>query len=245
MRWSEYSEDMMISKLRITAAALAGVVALAGCHDRREGVTTPFGEGVAQWGKKLPYDNWQFNFFYPKNLPAVVTLVIVEDGEIGETVYRRLDPTEPSQSSVEKWSRVIGGFPADFYIGKALPVSMHFCWDSVIDKKPYETLIWFDRETWEQMTTRYADNIYPDKPFWRRNMLIGLAPGGIVRVWLDNQGDPAVLQRGARISTVSGDQRMMCKNIRSRINFNYSVPDGYDQFIKDFIKGKTYPYGNW
>ncbi|TKV09099.1 DUF2931 family protein, partial [Citrobacter sp. wls619] len=85
-----------------------------------------------QWGKTLPYDHWQFNFFHPKNLPALVTMVYLEDGDIRESIFRRLDPTEPSQSSVGKWSQRVGGFSANFNIGKALPVRMTVCWDSVI-----------------------------------------------------------------------------------------------------------------
>ena len=73
-------------------------------------------------------------FFDPKNLPALVTMVYLEDGDIRESFFRRLDPTEPSQSSVGKWSQHVGGFLASFNIGKALPVRMTVCWDSVIDK---------------------------------------------------------------------------------------------------------------
>ena len=159
-------------------AVMLGVVLLAGCHDRREGVKSLSGDGVEQWGQKLPYDHWQFNFFYPVNLPALVTMVYLEDGDIRESIFRRLDPTEPSQSSVGTWSQRVGGFSANFNIGKALPVRMTVCWDSVIDKKAYETEIWFSRETWQQMLTAYPDTYKPGKTYYRDNMIIGLAPGG-------------------------------------------------------------------
>jgi hypothetical protein len=42
------------------------------------------------------------------------------------------------------------------------------------------------------------------------------------------------------METLSGDQLNVCKGITDS-DFSY----GYDQDIKDFIKGKTYPYGNW
>lgn len=119
------------------------------------------------------------------------------------------------------------------------------CWDSVIDKKAYETEIWFSRETWQQMTTAYADTYKPGKTYYRDNMIIGLAPGGTVRVWLENNGDPVVLQRPARQFTLTGDDMLICKNVPNRIDFSYIEANGYDAFIRDFIKGKTYPYGNW
>ena len=147
-------------RLPLIVAAL-GVMLLAGCHDRRAGVKTLLGDGVEQWGKKLPYDHWEFNFFYPLNLPALVTQVYLEDGDIRESIFQRLDPTEPSQGSVRTWSQRVGGFPANFNIGKALPVRMTVCWDSVIDKKAYETEIWFSRETWQQMLAVYPDTYRP------------------------------------------------------------------------------------
>ncbi|EFK3895931.1 DUF2931 family protein, partial [Escherichia coli] len=61
-------------RLPLMVAVLGGFL-LSGCHDRRAGVKTLLGDGVEQWGKKLPYDNWNFSFIYPKNLPARVTMV--------------------------------------------------------------------------------------------------------------------------------------------------------------------------
>ncbi|MEB6106811.1 DUF2931 family protein, partial [Escherichia coli] len=43
----------------------------------------------------------------------------------------------------------------------SLPVRMTVCWDSVIDKKAYETEIWFSRDTWQQMLTAYPDTYKP------------------------------------------------------------------------------------
>ena len=143
-------------------------------------------------------------FFYPKNLPALVTMVYLEDGDIRESFFRRLDPTEPSQSSVGKWSQHVGGFLASFNIGKALPVRMTVCWDSVIDKKAYETEIWFSRDTWQQMLTAYPDTYRPGKIYYRNKMIIGLPPGGKVRVWLKDNRNPVVLQNPARQFTLPG-----------------------------------------
>ncbi|BDP01572.1 hypothetical protein H4O97_004605 [Escherichia coli] len=45
---------------------MVGVMLAVGCHDRRAGVRTLLGDGVEQWGQKLPYDHWEFNFFTRK-----------------------------------------------------------------------------------------------------------------------------------------------------------------------------------
>lgn len=225
--------------------AVLGVIVLSGCHDRRAGVKTLLGDGVEQYGQKLPYDHWHFNFFYPANLPALVTMVYLEDGDIRESIFRRLDPTEPSQGSVGTWSQRVGGFPANFNIGKALPVRMTVCWDSVIDKKAYETEIWFSRETWQQMLTAYPDTYRPGNTYYRNKMIIGLAPEGKVRVWLKDNRNPVVLQHPARQFTLTGDDMLICKNVPNRIDFSYIEANGYDPFIRTFIEGQRYPYGNW
>ncbi|WP_338563613.1 DUF2931 family protein [Erwinia sp. E_sp_B04_7] len=226
-------------RLQLMVAAL-GVMLLAGCHDRRAGVKTLLGDDVKQWGQKLPYDHWEFNFFYPVNLPALVTQVYLEDGDIRESIFRRLDPTEPSQGSVGAWSERVGGFPANFNIGKALPVRMTVCWDSVIDKKAYETEIWFSRDTWQQMLAAYPDTWRPGKTYYRNKMIIGLAPGGKVRIWLKDNRNPVALQRPVRLSTMTGNDMLICKGVTKH-------PNGYVYYGKTsgFIKGKTYPYGEW
>ncbi len=81
---------------------------------------------------------------------------------------------------------------------------------------------------------------------WYKTMLFGLAPEGKVKIWLqDSAGGKNVPVEPKRMVTLSDDRLDICKGVPTRIDFNYSIPDGYDQFIKDFIKGKTYPYGNW
>ncbi|MGY2800184.1 hypothetical protein ACVWV0_004460 [Ewingella americana] len=72
-------------------------------------------------------------------------------------------------------------------------------------------------------------------------MTIGLAPEGKVTVWLQDVGNyPNYRVTPSSIKTLSGEQLDICKGITSS-DFSY----GYDQDIKDFIRGKTYPYGSW
>ncbi|HBC2936931.1 TPA: hypothetical protein KC765_004993, partial [Escherichia coli O146] len=50
-------------RLPLMVGVIVGVMLAVGCHDRRAGVKTLLGDGMDQWGQKLPYDHWQFNFF--------------------------------------------------------------------------------------------------------------------------------------------------------------------------------------
>ncbi len=75
--------------------------------------------------------------------------------------------------------------------------------------------------------------------------------GIVENVWVYATGEcdaeraRIMLVEPVKMTTLSGDQLDACKDVPSRIDFNYSIPDGYDQDIKDFIKGKQYPYGSW
>ena len=80
----------------------------------------------------------------------------------------------------------------------------------------------------------------PDIPYYFKYLVIGLAPEGKVRVWLQNNGAPDLLQTSTKITTVSGNDLDMCKGVTKH-------PDGYVYYgdTPEFIKDKKYPYGNW
>lgn len=99
-------QGIRMRTLHIAMGALGVLLLLTGCHDRWD--------GVEQWCKKLPYDHWRFSFIYPANLPSVVTQVLLEDGDIRETIFRRLDPMDVSDLSVGRWHDMIGGYGGYF-----------------------------------------------------------------------------------------------------------------------------------
>lgn len=59
--------------------------------------------------------------------------------------YRMLGNTNVSSGSVGKWNEEVMGIHSDFNKAKNPPQSMRYalCWDSIIDKKVYETWIMF------------------------------------------------------------------------------------------------------
>ncbi|EOX8525623.1 DUF2931 family protein [Salmonella bongori] len=190
-----------------------------------------------------PYDEWYFNFFYPNALPADVTYVELLDTDGILYRYRALDSTIPSSTTVEEWEDDLSVGMASFNKAKNPPQAMHFCWDSVIDKKVYETWIMFGYPVWEMMLTPYPSPWDAGVQEYRRYLLIGLAPEGRVRVWLENTKKPNVRlteDKDIVVETVSGEKLAMCKKIT-----NHSFSGGYNDYILNFIKDKKYPYGNW
>ncbi|WP_336369579.1 DUF2931 family protein, partial [Rahnella perminowiae] len=104
----------------------------------------------------------------------------------------------------------------------------------------YETTLFFSLDTQHKMVSSEPDWANPKETYYFRYMVIGLAPEGKVRVWLKNNGDPDLLQTSTQITTVSGSDLVMCKNVTKH-------PDGYVYYgeTPEFIKDKKYPYGNW
>ncbi|PKA29761.1 hypothetical protein CWR41_07520 [Cedecea lapagei] len=211
------------------------LLAVAGCHSA--GSLTPEETG------EMPYGMWEFAFFTPKALPAFVNYVgIIDDKDILYS-FRTLDSTQDSYLTIGKWNNKVGRH-GQFNKARHPPVAMLFCWDSIIDKKTYETRIIFPASMREKMGIETGIDRLGQKA-WYNTILFGLAPEGKVKVWLQNSGGGDNLPvEPKKITTLSGDKLEGCKGI-SRLDMSYKIPEGYDQETKDFIKGKTYPYGNW
>ncbi|MCE0811473.1 DUF2931 family protein [Buttiauxella sp. S04-F03] len=187
---------------------------------------------------KAPWDEWYFTFSTPKALPAQVTLVKLLDTDGYGYVFQTID--QPQGDSIGKWDTHNGLGFSPFNKAKSPPQMIKFCWDSIIDKKVYETTLFFAPVTQQKMVSSEPAWSNPKEIYYFRYMVIGLAPEGKVRVWLKNNGDPDLLQTSTKITTISGKDLDMCKNITKH-------PDGYVYYgdTPDFIKGKKYPYGNW
>ncbi|EGS2003146.1 DUF2931 family protein [Enterobacter cloacae] len=187
---------------------------------------------------KTPWDKWYFAFTTPKALPAQVTLLKLLDVDGYASTYRTID--QPQGISVGKWSERNSAGNTQFNKAERLPQITIFCWDSIIDKKIYQSTLFFTHDAWAKMINPYPDVLEPGKDAYRQTMLIGLAPEGKVRVWLRQYGHSDIPLNDTRIKTVSGKDLDMCKGV-TKSDFSY----GYDEDILDFIKNKKYPYGSW
>lgn len=214
---------------------LALLLAISGCHSDQPMRPEETGE--------MPYGLWGFAFFTPKALPARVTYVGIIDDKNVIYSFRTLDSTQDSYLTVDKWNNKVGRH-SQFNKARHPPVAMLFCWDSMIDKKTYETRVTFQASLRETMNISTGRDRLGEKA-WYNSLLFGLAPEGKVKVWLQNSsGIDNLPVEPKKITTLSGEKLDGCKGI-TLANFDYSIPDGYSQETKDFIKGKTYPYGEW
>jgi len=211
--------------------SLVLMLTTTGCHSGAP--LTPEDTG------EMPFGKLGFAFFTPKALPADVTYVGFIDDKKVIYSFKTLDSVEDDYSSVGQWDKRYMRF-AQFNKARHPPVTMLFCWDSVIDKKTYETRITFPESMRKKMYISTGIDMFGEKA-WFSTILFGLAPEGKVRVWLQNTagGDNLPIEP-TKISTLSGDKLDGCKGVTQH-------PNGYIYYgeTPEFIKGKTYPYGEW
>ncbi|ELY4609499.1 DUF2931 family protein, partial [Cronobacter turicensis] len=153
-------------------------------------------------------------------------------------IFRTID--QPQGDSVGSWSDHAGQGKSPFNQAVSPPSIMIFCWDSIIDRKVYETSLIFSPETWQKMLRTEKSNYSPKETYYFQYMVIGLAPEGKVRVWLKNNGRPNLEQTKTEIKTRSGKDLNMCKGVTGS-----DFSKGYSNTTTKFIKDKTYPYGSW
>ena len=220
------------------ALALALFLAAAGCSPHQSHPLQSKQAASGDW--TLPYGKWIFAFITPYELPSMVNHARVIDTDGYLYTFNTLDPTARDSDSVTKWSDVTFGGSVNFNKVKKPPQYIVFCWESYIDQQTYETSAVFGPETWLRMKTP-ADHTWYGETVWYDNITFGLSPGGKVKIWLpDVAGRPSLPVKPLKLTTRSGKDLTLCKD--------YVVPGGTFNFLpatQEFIKGKTYPYGNW
>ena len=186
----------------------------------------------------LPYGEWNYVFIYPNVLFSQITYVRFLDtnGYLNENPLP--DLTTSDKNSLSVWRKDIYRNFAIANKGSLPPQWIQFCWDSLVDKKIYQTTIEFPPKVWTMMRKEIPTQ---SGPFYHDNMIFGLAPGGKVRVWFNSPGE----QGGENIqiaeaTSVSGKDLTLCQG---KMAFRDGYPDSAK--IKAFIKGKAYPYGDW
>ncbi|WP_437889860.1 DUF2931 family protein [Phytobacter sp. V91] len=228
----------------IPIASLCLLLLVTGCQSKPSHPLQSRQAAEGDWS--LPYKQWYFYFFTPYTLYAMVSYAHVIDTDGYLYRFFTLDRTQSDPNVKGTWSEKSYRSSMRFNKVKKPPQYMAFCWDSVIDRKTYETHIVFSPDTWRRMQMQADHLSSAGRIVWYNTLLIGLAPEGTVRLWLQDVGGyPNLPVKPISLTTRSGDEMDICKNIPTKIDFSYSIPDGYDAETKEFIKGKTYPYGDW
>ncbi|WP_237386459.1 DUF2931 family protein [Xenorhabdus sp. Sc-CR9] len=234
----------MKRKILISLLGFGLVWGLAACQSYPPGKRVVTYKPIVRKSEPLPYNRWEFQFNTPEYFPVSISFVQFQDEDNYIDQLLMPDGANSHYRSVTTWDKKIGGGGGAIRNhGEALPKRLMVCWDSVIDKKSFQTLFNFIPEVQQLMREpAFYPGYEKQPPDYRNTIFIGLAPGGAARVWLrgidKNNGDNILISTG---ESVSGDKMTVCQGKTKH-------SDGYGEYserIKAFIKGKTYPYGEW
>ncbi|PHM73272.1 DUF2931 family protein [Xenorhabdus kozodoii] len=236
----------MKNKKTLTLLLSLGVIfGLTACQSYPPGKRVVNDKPIVRHSEPLPYEKWRFQFITPEYFPVSISFVQFQDEDNYIVQKFMPDGADSNYRSVTTWNKKLGGGSSGINNhGEALPRSLTVCWDSVIDKKSYQTTFDFTSEVRQLMrkpATYPGYEGYP--PDYRERIFIGLAPSGTARAWLrgidKNNGDNILVATG---ESVFGDKMTVCQG-KTKHSSGYG--DDYPKYIKDFIKGKKYPYGEW
>jgi hypothetical protein len=143
-------------------------------------------------GKSMPYERWFLGFAAPAYMEVWIETAQVVD--IQKQVFRGAGggiasvATPPNnQGNPRGWANNTGGGKGRHVTGADLPRLIYVRWQSMVEPQTYEVFIEIPESAREIM--RKSESVYcthADKPItdYRSDIGIGLAPGGIAKVWL-------------------------------------------------------------
>ncbi|MGE8191040.1 DUF2931 family protein [Pseudomonas sp. NPDC086278] len=172
----------MNSFFRIAAIALL----LSGCTSANSG--------------SLPYDAWRLGFFAPDYMEVWIETADVIDMQ--DNVYRRamsgtaeaLTPANNTGNS-KGWPAKIGWGKGKYVKNADLPKQIYVRWQSLVEPQTYKMTIDIPESTREIMRKKekvfcaFDGKVITD---YREALVIGLAPGGIAKVWVMGPCLPAI-----------------------------------------------------
>ncbi len=132
----------------------------------------------------LPYDAWYLGFSAPPYMEAWVETADVED--VRGQVFQRAGAGTASlghAGDVEGWNGMPGGL-GRHVTGADLPRRIHVRWQSLVEPQTYTVTLEIPAHARELMLTRVSSSVDPAYRNWRKAIAIGLAPGGMVKVWV-------------------------------------------------------------
>jgi len=194
----------------------------------------------------LPYKSWGIAAFAPRYMDVWIESVDVIDkrGLVFEQVYGGIGSTVAPPHKNGKptgWTTKPGGSTKPIS-GVDLPEIIFVRWQSLVEPQTYNARINIPLWVREEMVkpNEVADCARKDKRLtvdYRRAITIGLAPGGIVKVWLRG-GCLEALEIGRFEGAVSKLGPDMGKN-----NGRYAYPITPES--KAYIEKFGIPYGSW
>lgn len=194
--------------------------------------------------KSMPYDAWFLGFGTPAYMEVWIETAQVVD--IQKQVFRGAGGGIASTSSPtgnrgnpKGWPKTPGAGAGRYVTGADLPRLIYVRWQSMVEPQTYEVFIEIPESAREIM--RKAETTYcphTDKPIidYRNRIGVGLAPGGIAKVWL---GGPCL--KSVEVTRVEATI-VKVGPYDGKSNGHYrTLPEESKAYIEKF----GIPYGSW
>ncbi|UVM47794.1 DUF2931 family protein [Pseudomonas sp. B21-015] len=194
--------------------------------------------------RSLPYDAWRLGFSAPNYMEVWIETADVVD--VQGQVYRRAMSgnsaiqTPPNNSGDPKgWPERPGWGKGKYVTGADLPKKIYVRWQSLVEPQTYQVAIDIPESTRELMRKKEKVFCAFDGKWitdYREALVVGLAPGGIAKVWVLGPCLPPI-----EVTRVKAE-------IDPRGPYEGQSGGEYDtlsDISKAYVKKFGVPYGSW
>ncbi|WP_409519848.1 DUF2931 family protein [Pseudomonas sp.] len=198
--------------------------------------------GCSLGGHRLPYDSWYLGLFAPDYMEVWIETADAVD--VQDRVFRRamsgvaaIHTPKNLKGDPRGWPTLLGGGKGKHVLGADLPRLLYVRWQSLAEPQTYEAYIVIPEATREAMLVGEKAYCRADGKWitdYRKVLTVGLAPGGVARVWLLGPCLPAldvarvqgtVVKVGPYDGTSGGRHRPLSDTSRAYIE-RYGIPYG-------------------
>jgi hypothetical protein len=193
---------------------------------------------------ELPFDDWYLGYFAPDYMDVWVETTDITD--VRGIIFREAVTGTASIRQPENGSGKPAGWPESLGFGAGrnlsqldLPERIHIRWQSLVEPQTYRVTLAIPAEARALMLEpeRVKCPISGWGVRYRNAITIGLAPGGIVKLWVNGACFPAteILRAQAEIEPLGPYQ--------GKMQGRYALP--LEPAAKAYIEKHGIPYGSW
>ncbi|MCY1505399.1 hypothetical protein D9M68_396150 [compost metagenome] len=148
--------------------------------------------GCATGAHRLPYDSWRLGLFAPNYMEVWIETADAVD--VQDRVFRRamsgiaaINTPKDLKGDPRGWPQEPGAGAGKQVLGADLPRLIYVRWQSLVEPQTYEAYIVIPESTRQAMVKGENAFCQADAKWitdHRKMLTVGLAPGGIAKVWI-------------------------------------------------------------
>jgi hypothetical protein len=149
------------------------------------------GCATANGGTSLPYDAWSLKFVAPNSMEVWVETADIQD--VHGRVFLHVNGGTAAISyggDATGWPMKLGASQGRNVTDASLPTRIFVRWQSLVEPQTYRVTLNISEEVRQLMLSRELQPRYLPEQRWqfRENLVVGLAPGGVVKLWVRGPG---------------------------------------------------------